>query len=432
MLQAPVTNFLPAADMKALEGVAIRDSESGFLISPLPQFTNILPSILDGITPLPELTEDLEGEEKSDEDEEISTPDNSQNDRPIEEHQEIKMQPTGESIPPQRLAFETSVVSRPYPYQRARSRSIPSRSPSPSLPPSVRSVSASPPKSSPYRRPSSSPVQSRSYPHSARDSYSSSTRATNGDVLRTRLHDLLRDSSTPLPNVPPTQFPSSLSKCEREDTTTSPPPFRPGTTDPNRAHTTQHSQHSSGDGIAHLLASGSHQQSSNKPVPTPSPNPFSGQRYSSASTEAKKLEEERRRKHVEEKQQRQKERHKQKDDWYREERNRDERHNPDFERPLADADREYSAKVSSSAMTVSRRDHQSAANQNHVYNANPLISNAVNRRPSIGNAYSQQTTIPTSANHEHPSVHHGRYTAAPAGNKSRPMPIPSNPANIYA
>jgi len=426
--------------MKALEGVAIGDSESGFLISPLPQFTNVLPSILDGITPLPELTEDIEGEEKSDEDEEISTPDNSQNDRPIEAHQEIKMQPNGELIPTQRSAFEASVLSRPSSYQRARSQSIPSRSPSPSLPPSIRSVSASPPKSSPYHLPSSSPVQSSLYPHSTRDSYSSSTRATNGDVLRTRLHDLLRDSSTPLPSAPPSQ---SLSTGEREDNTTaaSPPPFRTGTSDSNRAYTAQHSRHSSGDGIAHLLASGSHQQSSNKPAPTPSPNPFGGQRYSSASTEAKKLEEERRRKHQEEKQQRQKERHRQRDEWHREERNRDERHNhhQDFERPLADADREYSTKISSSTttttLTVSRRDQSAAANQNHVYNANPLISNPVsslNRRSSIGNAYNQQTTIPASANHEHPSVHHGRYTTAPAGNKLRPTPIPSNPANIYA
>lgn len=424
-----MTNFLPAADMKALEGVAIRDSESSFLISPLPQFTNILPSILDGLTPLPELSEDVEGEEKSDEDEEITTPD-THNHRPMDEHREIKMQPSSESISSQQLEFEASDPSRSSPYQRARSRSIPSHFSNTMLASPIRSASASPP----YHFPSS-PVQSNLYPHSVRDSYSSSTRTTEGDVLRTRLHDLLRDSSTPLPNAPPVQLPSSVSKREREDSTSSPsPPYRAGTTDSNKAQMT--TQHSSGDGVAHLLASGSHQQHSNKPVPSPSPNPLGSQRYSSASTEAKKLEEERRRKHMEEKQQRQKERYKQKDDWYREERHKDERHSHDFERPPIDADREYYPKTSSSmtnTSTVSRRDLPAATNQPYVY-GNSLTSNSVsslNRRPSIGNSYNQQTAVPTATNHE-TSVHHSRYMAAPSGNKSRPMPVSSNPSNIYA
>jgi len=428
---------LPQLDMSALEGVALRDSGSSFLISPLPQFTNALPSVLGGIAPLPELTEDIDGEEKEEEDEEeISTPDSAQHGRPIEDHQAFHRQQPGDVIPSvQSDDFKVSELPHATHYHRARSHSIPSHSTSPGSPSSGRSASASPPKLALHLT-QASPSRPSLYSHHTRETPTPAIRISNpdGDALRNRLHDLLRDSptSSSLPNMSSAHF-ASLNKVDRDSSipnTSSPPSHTGGL---NSGKTTQ--SHNPSDGFSHLLASAP--PSSNRLAPVPSPIPFGGQRYSSASTEAKKLEEERRRKHLEERQQRREERHKaerQRDDKPKEEKHREgqekqkeERHGVDHGRLHPDADREQSAKVPSSTTIPSRWDQPVPSNQNYLYAASPL-----KRRPSTGNTHSQPPGAPPTPVPEHANGQHGRYApASSGGHKSRPVPIPTNSVHIY-
>jgi hypothetical protein len=215
---------LPPLDMSALEGVALRDSGSSFLISPLPQFTNALPSVLGGIAPLPELTEDIDGEEKEEEDEEeISTPDSAHHGRPNRRTSGLPQTQSGDTIPPEQSDhFKAMQVSESHAthYHRARSHSIPSHSTSPGSPPSGRSASASPPKLALHDLHKLHPVDSSSYPHHTRETYTPAIRISNpdGDALRSRLHDLLRDSptSSSLPNMSSTHFAASLNKVDRD------------------------------------------------------------------------------------------------------------------------------------------------------------------------------------------------------------------------
>lgn len=436
---------LPQLDMSALEGVALRDSGSSFLISPLPQFTNALPSVLGGIAPLPELTEDIDGEEKEEEDEEeISTPDSAQHGRPIGEHQDFHRQQPGDAFPPvQSDHFKVMQVSElPHAthYHRARSHSIPSHSTSPGSPSPGRSASASPPKLALHLT-QASPSRPSSYSHHTRETPTPAIRISNpdGDALRSRLHDLLRDSptSSSLPNMTSAHFAASLNKVDRDSSvpnTSSPSPSHTGGLNSGKTSLPTQS-HNPGDGFSHLLASAP--PSSNRLAPVPSPIPFGGQRYSSASTEAKKLEEERRRKHLEERQQRREERHKaerQRDDKLKEEKHREgqekqkeERSGVDHGRLHTDVDREQFAKVPSST-TSSRWDQPVQSNQNFMYTASPL-----KRRPSTGNAHSQPPGAPPTPVPEHASGQHGRYTpASSGGHKSRPVPIPTNSVHNYS
>ena len=440
---------LPPLDMSALEGVAVRDSESSFLISPLPQFTNALPSVLGGMAPLPELTEDVDGEEKEEE-EEISTPDSARHERPIESHREYNQERSRETIASERSdhfkGMQMAELSLAAPYHRARSRSIPSHSTSSSSP---RSASASPPKpilhdltkaqtdraSSSYLRDAYTPSIRNSNPD-IRDAYPSSSRNSNpdGDALRIRLHDLLRDSptSSSLPNMPSSYFSSSFNKVDRDSSasnTNNSPPL------PN-AGGTSGKTHNSSDGFSHLLASAP--QSSNRLAPAPSPSPFVGQRYSSASTEAKKLEEERRRKHLEEKQQRREERYKaerHREDRAREERHRegqkDERHGVDNERPNPIADREHPARAPPT--TSSRWDQPVSSSQNYIYAAPNSVSPLKRGSSAAGHAYSQQSGVPSISVPEHVSGQHARYAPTTSGgHKSRPVPIPgTNSGHTY-
>ncbi len=109
-MQTPIKTLFPALD-NALEGVAVRDTESSFMISPLPQFTGVLPSFLDGLTPLPDLTEDVEGEEKED-DEEISTPDSIQNAHDMEGTHDFRRQSSGESLGSRPLDCSRHIIGR--------------------------------------------------------------------------------------------------------------------------------------------------------------------------------------------------------------------------------------------------------------------------------------------------------------------------------
>ena len=412
---------LPPLDMLALEGVAVRDSESSFLISPLPQFTNALPSVLSGITPLPELTEDIDGEKEEEEEEEISTPDSVQHDRSIDGRQEFHRQ-SGETVLSEHSehfkSLQVSVFSHRAPFHRARSHSIPSHSTSPGSPPSGRSASTSPPK---LVLQDLTPISPDRYPH-PRETYTSRNSNPDGDALRSRLHDLLRDSptSSSLPNMTSGHLSPLFNKVDRESTS---PNTSGSLSSSYTGSKTSVSTNNLSDSFSHLLASGP--QSSNRLAPVPSPIPFIGQRYSSASTEAKKLEEERRRKYLEEKHLRREERYKaekQRDDKLREER-------ADNERLYPNADREYPAKVSPSTISPvmpSRRDQPLTSNQNYIHASSNAVS-PLKRRPSTGNAV---PPIPVS---EHASGQHGRYAPpSSGGHKSRPVPIPTNPAHIYS
>lgn len=486
-------NLLPGIDLKALDGAAVRDSDS-FLISPLPQFTSILPAVYDAFRPLPELTEDVEGEdedEKTDDEEEIPTPDSSRSQRAIPNPLELKksafIQHSMESLstlrPDVNRVSEPSSLSRTVPYieqRRPRSSSSPtqprsrprSRSPSPF----DHSTSTTPPMPPPQHLMS----QSGRYAQVSREPYGSSTRNADGEVLRTRLHDILRDSptSSSLPIMTSGHFPASFAnrdrEREREAPTTNgvlPPPTR---TSSSNGKSSTPIPPSSSDGISHLLASGPHQQILNKPISTPSPNPAGqGQRYSSASEEAKKLEEERRRKERQQREERHKEdryreeRNKEdryredrpKDEKYREERYREERYREDkqgmdYEKYPADADRDYRSKVSSRttnavpsvAPNQAPRWDQPASNQSYVY-SNPLSSTPTPNGSSVsssslkrGGSISGQSTgygRPAAATpvpvQEPPS--HGRYASNTSSSKPRSNAmsnqIPTNPAGIY-
>ena len=241
-------------DMSALEGVALRDSGSSFLISPLPQFTNALPSVLGGIAPLPELTEDIDGEKEEEEEEEISTPDSAQHDRSIEGHQEFDRQQSGDAIAPEQSDnFKASELSHAVYYHRARSHSIPSHSTSPGSPPSGRNASVSPPKLTLH---DFAPGRPSSYSTLSRETHTPAIRISNpdGDALRSRLHDLLCDSptSSSLPNMSSTHFAACLNKVDREspslNTSNSSPSCHAGV-NPSK---TSVATNNASDGFSHL------------------------------------------------------------------------------------------------------------------------------------------------------------------------------------
>jgi len=235
-------------------------------------------------------------------------------------------------------------------------------------------------------------------------------------------------------------FSPSLIKAERDSSAPNTTSFAPSHAGGLTSGKTSLPSHNPSDGFSHLLASGP--QLSSRHAPVPSPIPFVGQRYSSASTEAKKLEEERRRKHLEEKQQRREERYKaerQRDDKLREERHREgpdrqkeERHGGNNERLHPNADREHPTKVPPSTTASSRWDQPLASNQNYIYAA-PNVS-PLKRGPNTGNAYSQPSGVPPTPVPEHASGQHARYApASSGGHKSRPVPIPTtNSAHIYS
>ncbi|CAA7257507.1 unnamed protein product [Cyclocybe aegerita] len=441
-----IFNILPPVDAQALKGIAIQDPKSSFLISPLPQFTGALPSILDGFTPLPELTEDAEEEdEKSDEEDEVSTPDSAQHQRIFQAAQETKPSPSArtsaDTLPPLRSEMslpEPSGLSRSAPYldhRRARSRSNPSPMASCSHSPS--SSNNTPPMSSPQHLSSYQPSSSRySSGSSSRDARTSSPRgvqAQDSEVLRTRLHDILRatPTSTSLPTMSSGHFPASLTNRDRGAEPPSPPDRQRSReresrgSPPSRAGPSSASRvagpSSSTDSVSHLLASHP-QPTPHKPPSSTSPNPLVGLRYTTASAEAKKLEEERRKKLKEE------------------------RYTLEQERLAAEAtERErdaYRSKVpstsaSTSASQAARWDATSNAYSTPVPSSNAGASfpgsASLKRGSSTNNGtYGRSASgfPPPQPPPEYASAQQPRYSGS-SNSKSRPTVLPSNPTGIY-
>jgi hypothetical protein len=335
-LQPPAYSSIPdkKIDKISLRGAALPDPDHPFLISPLPQFTTPLTTSTNfsftpaSVPPLPELTDDLEDEEEEEEgtdsepEHEVTTP--------IVVHQDLRG-----SNGIRRLSFvqttngrseHDSALARTGPYldhRRARSGSSPetytSRSSSVKKGTTTTTTSnnaspRSPPKSATLSQ-SSPQVQQQQHASSSREGdasspsfpiRSNSTRNPDGGVLRTRLHDLLRDSamSSSLPNMSASHFPASFTNWETSSGRVSPLPPRSDSSNTNKSSSSSSS--SSYDTAVPLLpqTTGS---SSGKPLTgtTTFCNFAPRQGFSSASTEAKKLEEERRRKLIEEKQQQQ-------------------------------------------------------------------------------------------------------------------------------
>ncbi|KAF8815564.1 hypothetical protein BYT27DRAFT_6678592 [Phlegmacium glaucopus] len=326
--QPPAYSSLPCVpdkkihDRLSLRGAALPNPDYPFLISPLPQFTtpltttsNILALSSALVPPLPELTDDLEDEddEAADSEHEAATPVVVQ--QQLQGSNGLKREPVlqqpsfrrtdGRSDPESVLSYTGSYRD----HRRARSGSTPimptSRTHSPlSANRSADMSSAippSPPKSATLSQPQ--PVQHAS---SSRDadgplpSRSSLPQNQDGGVLRTRLHDLLRDSamSSSLPNMSASHFPPSFANRETSSDRVSPPPPR---SDPSSTNKAPLPSTSSSSDITGPLP----QTSANKPTSGVMSNCNSAPRqgFSSASTEAKKLEEERRRKMREERQQ---------------------------------------------------------------------------------------------------------------------------------
>jgi hypothetical protein len=280
------------------------DPDHPFLISPLPQFTTPLTTSnnfsFTPVPPLPELTDDLE-----DEDDEAADSEPEHEATPTVVQQDLR-----DSNGLRRLSFQTdrrsehdTALARTGPYldhRRARSGSSPEMYTSPS------SVSASadasnasprsPPKSATLSQ--SQQVQHASSSREGDASFSTRTplaRNTDGGVLRTRLHDILRDSaiSSSLPNMSASHFPPSLTNRETSSGRASPLPPRSDSSTSNTNKTPLLSSSSSDTAP---------QTGAGKPLTGVAPNfnfaPRQG--FSSASTEAKKLEEERKRKMKEE------------------------------------------------------------------------------------------------------------------------------------
>ena len=276
------------------------DPDHPFLISPLPQFTtplttsNILSFPFTPVPPLPELTDDLEDEDDArDSEDETPTPvviqQNPQDSKPI-------LQRFSSFRRADERSKNDSVLSD---HRRARSGSSPAVPTSRTSPLSNRSADTasdasppSPPKSTILSQPQQV-VSSREGPLPTR---SSTSQNPDGGILRTRLYDLLRDSavSSSLPNMSASHFPPSFTNRETSNGRLSPPPSR---SDSSSKTPLLPSSSSDVTGPFHQIGGGK----------TPSgvaPNCNSAPRqgFSSASTEAKKLEEERRRKLREERQ----------------------------------------------------------------------------------------------------------------------------------
>ena len=305
-------------DRISLRGAALPDPDHPFLISPLPQFTTPLTTSnnfsFTPVPPLPELTDDLESEDDEPTDSEAE----HEAATPIVVQQDLR-----DSNGLRRLSFlqtdgrsehmHDSALARTGPYldhRRARSGSSPEMYTSPSSvkvsPDTSNASPQSPPKSTTL---SQSQQQVQQHASSSREgdaSFSSrSTLARNpdGGVLRTRLHDLLRDSaiSSSLPNMSASHFPPSFTNRETSSGRASPLLPRSDSSNTNKTPLSSSSSSSSADTAVSLLPQTT---GGGKPLTGLAPicNFAPRQGFSSASTEAKKLEEERRRKLKEEKQ----------------------------------------------------------------------------------------------------------------------------------
>ena len=298
-------------DRISLRGAALPDPDHPFLISPLPQFTTPLTTSnnfsFTPVPPLPELTDDLEGED----DEATDSEAEHEAATPIVVQQDLR-----DTNGLRRLSFlqtdgrseymHDSALSRTGPYldhRRARSGSSPEMYTSPSSVKVSADASNASPQSPPKSATLSQSQQAHQHASSSREGDASfSTRSTlarnpDGGVLRTRLHDILRDSaiSSSLPNMSASHFPPSFTNREASSGRVSPLPPRSDSSNTNKTPS------SSSDTAVPLIPQTT---GASKPLTGAAPicNFAPRQGFSSASTEAKKLEEERRRKLKEEKQ----------------------------------------------------------------------------------------------------------------------------------
>ena len=395
-----------------------------FLISPLPQFTTplsasyTLPFTSAPVPPLPELTDDLECDDDEAADyEEATTP------MIVQQHlqgsnglkRDLSLRRTdGRSEP-------DSVLSRTGPYldhHRARSGSNPpmptSQNHSPlSVNRSVDMTNAppSPPKSAPLSQPQ--PIQHVSSPREGDASFpsrSSLPQNQDGGVLRTRLHDLLRDSgmSSSLPNMSSSHFPPSLTNRDTSTDRISPPPSRSDLSGTNKTPLPS----SSTDIAGPLPQTTANKHLSGVAITAPR------QGFSSASTEAKKLEEERRRKL------------------------REERQNTQLERSTNDMDREVhmSKQLSISTSTQSfntaqptTRREQPSTTTNPLMASNSGPTSASTRRGQSSatiRGRSGSSVVPPVLEEQDTSTQPARYGSI---SKARGANFPSvDPAGIYA
>ena len=310
-MQPPAYSSIP--DKKSLRGAALPDPDHPFLISPLPQFTTPLTISSNfsftPVPPLPELTDDDE-----DDDEVADSKSKHEAATPIVVPQDLRG-----SNGLRRLSFrhtdgrseQDSALARTGPYldhRRARSGSNPEMYTSPL---SVKVVLADAPDASSRSPPKSATLsQSQQVQHasSSREGDASLptrsplARNPDGGVLRTRLHDILRDSaiSSSLPNMSASHFPSSFTNREASSGRVSPLPSRSDSSNTNKTPLPSSSSSDTAVPLPQTVAG-----NNNKPPVAgvaPNCNFAPRQGFSSASTEAKKLEEERRRKLREEKQ----------------------------------------------------------------------------------------------------------------------------------
>ena len=262
------------------------DPDRPFLISPLPQFTTPLttPSNFSftPVPPLPELLDDFEEDDDSADSEtehEAATP------TVVPQDLRLKRLSDGSDSA---LAY-TSPYTCPWTVDMLAPADV---------------SDASPPRSATLSQLEQVQHASSSREGDSDPSFSSRSplvRKQDGGVLRTRLYDLLRDSamSSSLPNMSASHFPPSFTNVETSSGRVSPLPLRPDSS--NTIKTPLPSSSSSSDTAVPLPQS---TEAGKKPLAGAAPSfDFTAwQSFSTASTEAKKLEEERRRKKREGKQ----------------------------------------------------------------------------------------------------------------------------------
>lgn len=402
----------PSIAPEYLRGMALQDDDS-FLISPLPQFTQ-LPASRDQFVQLPSLAED--GEEEDEDEDEVSTPNTLDHSEQMHAFSIAKPPPPfnlgGDSSPPppkldSRVKPEPSGLSRTAPYsehrqQRARSSSSPSRPTSRDRSP-LSSANGSR-TTTPSNEPASSALTTR--PAAARTGSS-----PKGEVLRNRLQDILRDGSgsvsASLPNISAAHFPVSLTSRDTHDSEKP-----PRSTAESAKSSMSPSDHFAQYLAPNAFASGLPNAVSPSNVNAPRPG------ISSASDAAKKFEEEKRRKHREEKEKQAREREREREQYDRQERQ---------------AAKVSSSITSSAGMGASSVQTSSRRDQSH--NAVPLLygpphpnasgSTAPLRRgtPS-GGSFSRSGPIPLSQD-QGPGIQ-SRYPINPSSKPPRPA------AGIYA
>ena len=266
------------------------DPDIPFLNSPLPQFTTPLTtssnSSFTPVPPLPELPDDFEEVDDSADSETADSETEHEAATPTVVPQDLQLKRLSDGS--DSALAHTSPYTCPWTVKVSAQADAFDASP------------ASPSKSTTLSQ--SQQVQHASSSREGDPSFSTHSplvrNLDRGVLLRTRLHDLLRDSamSSSLPNMSANHFPPSFTNHETSSGRVSPLPPRPDSS--NTIKTPLPSSSSSDTALPQTTGAGK------KPLSgaAPSFNFTLRPGFSTASTQAKKLEEERRRKKREEKQ----------------------------------------------------------------------------------------------------------------------------------